>query len=65
MESRYCEGVRGMKNLVVYPSPTGNIKKVAHAIYEVMHKGTDIHPVEEAANPHNYDFIAIGYNGEE
>ncbi len=50
-----------MKSLVVYSSKTGNTKKVAEAIYEVMPEGAKIYPVEEAPPPDSYDFIALGF----
>ena len=50
-----------MKSLIVYSSRTGNTKKVAEAIHEIMPMGTELCPAEEAPNPDDYDFIAIGY----
>lgn len=50
-----------MKTLLVYSSRTGNTRKVAEAILEVMPTGTPIFSVEEAPPPDNYDFIALGY----
>ncbi len=50
-----------MKTLLVYSSRTGNTRKVAEAIVEVMPSGTQICPIEEAPSPAGYDFIALGY----
>jgi flavodoxin len=50
-----------MKILVTYSSLTGNTKKVAKAINEIMPEGTDLAPVESAPAPDNYDLIALGF----
>lgn len=50
-----------MKTLLTYSSLTGNTKKVAEAIFEVMPEGTDIYPVQEAPSPMDYDFIVVGF----
>jgi Flavodoxins len=50
-----------MKMAVVYSSKTGNTKKVAEAILDVMPQGTDIFPVTEAPSPDDYDFMALGF----
>lgn len=50
-----------LKTLVVYSSRTGNTRKVAEAIQEVVPSGTEIFPVEEAPSPDGYDFVAVGY----
>ncbi|MBN4069777.1 flavodoxin family protein [bacterium AH-315-E09] len=49
-----------MKYLVIYSSETGNTKKVAEAIYEVMPEGTDLCDVGEVNAFDKYDFIAFG-----
>ena len=49
-----------MKSLIVYSSLTGNTKKVAEAIAEII-PGSEIYPVENAPSPEGYDFIALGY----
>ena len=50
-----------MKYLVVYSSRTGNTKKVAEAIYQIVPEEKSISPVENAPDPSDYDFIAVGY----
>ncbi|WP_026478643.1 flavodoxin family protein [Alkaliphilus transvaalensis] len=50
-----------MKTLVTYSSLTGNTKRVAEAILEVMPEGTAIYSVEEAPSPENYDLIIVGF----
>jgi len=49
-----------MKYLVVYSSKTGNTKKVAEAIYQIMPAGTDICTVDEISSFDKYDFISFG-----
>ena len=50
-----------MKSLIVYSSRTGNTKKVAEAINEVMPNAT-ITPINsEAPDYKDFDIIAIGY----
>ncbi len=50
-----------MKTLVVYSSQTGNTKKLANAVYESLKEEKEIFPVENAPDPKNYDFIALGF----
>ena len=50
-----------MKTLVVYSSRTGNTKKVADAIYEIMPEGSKIAPVTDDPIFMDYDFIALGF----
>ena len=50
-----------MRTLVVYSSRTGNTKKVADAIYEIMPDGSRIASVEEDPNVEDYDFVAAGF----
>ncbi|UNC93074.1 flavodoxin family protein [Candidatus Contubernalis alkaliaceticus] len=50
-----------MKSMIVYSSKTGNTKKVAEAIFDVMPMGTDIFAVEDAPLPDGYDFIVLGF----
>ena len=47
--------------LVVYSSMTGNTKKIAEAIFQVLPKGSEIFSVEEAPPADNYEKVAIGY----
>ena len=50
-----------MKTLVVYSSRTGNTKKVAQAMAEVM-PGCELLPVEKApSSVEQYDVTAVGY----
>jgi flavodoxin len=50
-----------MKNLIVYSSRTGNTRKIAEAILTVMPEGTALFPVENAPDPSDYDFVALGF----
>lgn len=50
-----------MKALVVYSSKTGNTKKVAEAIMEVLPEGSRIFPVEEPPPPESYDLVVLGF----
>ncbi len=50
-----------MKSLVVYSSKTGNTKKVAKAIFEILENPKEIWPVEKAPLPDEFDFIALGF----
>lgn len=50
-----------MKSLVVYSSRTGNTKKVAGAIYDVLPEPKSLYAVEDAPEPEAYDFIAMGF----
>lgn len=52
---------RLLKTLLVYSSRTGNTRKVAEAILEIMPPETQIFPIEEAPSTDGYDFIALGY----
>ncbi|MGV8146175.1 MAG: flavodoxin family protein [Alkaliphilus sp.] len=49
-----------MKHLVTYSSATGNTKKVAEAIHQIMPVGTEICAVDEVDSFEKYDFIAFG-----
>ncbi|UYO98955.1 flavodoxin family protein [Oceanotoga sp. DSM 15011] len=53
-----------MKSILIYSTLTGNTKKVAESIKEVMPENTDFISIDEAKNIENfddYDFITIGY----
>jgi flavodoxin len=50
-----------MKSMIVYSSRTGNTKAVADAIREVFPSDCSFKSAEEAIDPSDYDFIAIGY----
>lgn len=50
-----------MRTLVAYSSRTGNTKKIADAIYEIMPEGSRIASVEEDPNFEDYDFVAAGF----
>jgi flavodoxin len=49
-----------LKNLIVYSSLTGNTKKVAEAITEVL-GNVAVFPVETAPDPADYGLIAVGF----
>jgi flavodoxin len=50
-----------MKILLIYSSRTGNTRKVAEAIYEVLPSGSIICPVEDNPSYKDYDMIIIGF----
>jgi flavodoxin len=50
-----------MRSLVVYSSRTGNTRKVAEAIFEILPDPKEMHPAAEAPPPDDFDFIAIGF----
>lgn len=50
-----------MKTLVTYFSQTGNTKKVAEAIYEVLPEEKEIVPLSSIKNLEEYDFTFIGF----
>ncbi|MBC7364931.1 MAG: hypothetical protein H5U07_10415 [Candidatus Aminicenantes bacterium] len=50
-----------MKKLVAYYSLTGNTKKVAEAIYEVLPEPKSLTPLTEVQNVDDFDLIFIGF----
>ena len=50
-----------MKSLIVYSSRTGNTCAVARAVHSVFPEPCLLTPVEEAPDPGDYEFIALGY----
>lgn len=50
-----------MRTLVVYSSRTGNTKKVARAIFDILPEEREIFPVEKAPPAIGYNFVAIGF----
>lgn len=50
-----------MKVLVAYSSRTGNTRMVAEAIHGIMPPDAVIAPVEQAPDPADFDFVAMGY----
>ena len=50
-----------MRHLLVYSSVTGNTKSVAEAVHHVLPPGTPICPVQEAPEPDDFDFLALGF----
>lgn len=50
-----------MKIAIIYSTITGNTKKVAEGILEVMPKGTEIFNVEENPKWEEYDLLILGY----
>ncbi len=50
-----------MKSLVVYSSQTGNTRKLAEALFEMLPDEKEIYAVADAPEPANYDLVAIGF----
>lgn len=50
-----------MKILLTYSSKTGNTRKVAEGIYEILPEGSLITPIEENINPNEFDLILVGF----
>lgn len=50
-----------MKILLVYSSLTGNTKKLAEKLFEIMPEDTEIYKVEDAPEPDNYDLVCVGF----
>lgn len=50
-----------MKSLVIYSSQTGNTRKLAEAVYDVLTGEKEIFPTSAAPEPSEYDFIAAGF----
>jgi len=50
-----------MKILIVYSSRTGNTKKVAETIFDILPETKELFNVEDAPSPDLYDFIAVGF----
>jgi flavodoxin len=50
-----------MKSLIVYSSQSGNTKKLAETICENLPHDALICPVNEAPDPADYDFVALGF----
>ncbi|MBN2547354.1 MAG: flavodoxin family protein [Spirochaetes bacterium] len=50
-----------MKSLVIYSTQTGNTKKLAEAVYEIIGGEKKIYSIENAPDPAGYDFLAVGF----
>ena len=50
-----------MKSMVVVSSKTGNTRQVAQAIFDVLPDPKQLFSVEEAPDPEEYDFLALGF----
>jgi flavodoxin I len=50
-----------MKSLVVYSSQTGNTRQLAETIYQTLADGALLSSVEEAPDPADFDFVALGF----
>jgi len=50
-----------MKSLVVYSSQTGNTRKLAKAVFDALPGEKALYPVDEAPDPSDYGFIAVGF----
>jgi flavodoxin len=50
-----------MKSLVVYSSQSGNTRKLAEAVFDALPGEKARYPVDEAPDPSDYGFIAVGF----
>ena len=50
-----------MRTLVIYSSRTGNTKQLAEAIFAILPAPKMLSTVEEAPEPEDFDFIALGF----
>lgn len=50
-----------MKILVVYHSDTGNTKKIAEAIFEIINEPKEILTFDQVSNVNEYDLIFVGF----
>ncbi len=50
-----------MNYLVVYSSKSGNTKKLAQAIYDFLPGDKELKPVQEAPDPSDFIFVALGF----
>ena len=50
-----------MKTLIVYSSQTGNTKKMADAVNDVIGGEKTLYPVGEAPHPAGYDLVVLGF----
>jgi flavodoxin len=50
-----------MKVLITYRSQSGNTKKIAEAIYDVIDAEKDIQPIQEVESLEGYDLSFIGF----
>lgn len=50
-----------MKTALIYSSLTGNTRKLAEAVLEVMPFGTPMYPVNAAPEPEPFDLLALGF----
>jgi flavodoxin len=50
-----------MKSLVVYSSQSGNTRKLAEAVFDALPGEKALYPVDEAPDPSDYGFIAVGF----
>ena len=50
-----------MKELVVYSSQSGNTEMLAKTVYKELGPSREIHAVENAPDPADYDYIAVGF----
>jgi flavodoxin len=50
-----------MKTLIVYSSQTGNTKKMADAVNDVINGEKVLCPVAEAPDPAGFDLVVLGY----
>lgn len=50
-----------MQAMVVYSSQTGNTRKLAETVRDALPAGTQMWSVDEAPNPADYDFVALGF----
>lgn len=50
-----------MRSVLIYSSLTGNTKKVAEAIFEIMPPGSEMAPIKKAPPAEDYDCLVLGF----
>jgi flavodoxin len=55
------ERISSMKTLIVYSSKTGNTKKLAESVSDMIGGEKSLCPVSEAPDPAGYDLVVLGF----
>jgi hypothetical protein len=50
-----------MKTLVVYSSQTGNTKKLAEAVFQILPEEKTLCHISQAPNPDGFDLVVLGF----